>query len=889
MDFRMLGSLEVEANGMPIDLGPPKQRAVLAVLLLNINEVVPTDRLIDFVWGEDPPRTAGHSVQIYVSELRKAFQNSGGAASIVTRPPGYVLETSSESVDVCRFGRLIEEGSALVESRDPESAVTRLQSAIDLWRGPPLTDFAFDEFAQPHIRRLNELRLIAEEGLAAAEMELGRNWLAVASLERIVAEGPLRERARGLYMLALYRQGRQAEALRAYRDFRSLLGSELGIEPSPPLQRLEELILQQDPSLDLEKSPEAGRTGNLPAEVTSFVGRETELQQIQRLLGSSRLVTLLGIGGVGKSRLAVRAARSLADAFRDGTWLAELSGVSDPDHVASEVASIWGLTPKQDESARALCSLLEDHQTLLVLDNCEAVVEGVSVLAERLLLAAPELRILATSRQPLEIQGEVLCRIAPLDLPAEPLTELSVDDLAAFSAVRLFEDRAGMVVPGFQFDPQSAVGAARICGLLDGIPLAIELAAARARNMTLAEIEEGLDDRFALLVGGGRATPTRHRALEATINWSYELLDSQERELFARLGVFRHRFPLTGAEVICGGEGIDDADVHDLLGRLVDKSLLIREERNGRTWYAILESLRRYAYEKIALSGRARFDSRGFVLALAQRTDVRLRGRENRMWSVLLEGERQVIRTVLEAAYSSWAEDQGSFLAGVAAASVTRTGRVGFLGGLDPRGSRLAAGPHLAALDVITRFRNGFLSGVRHVASGIEIDEAFLTEEDDFVHAFEDRSRGREAAGELYSRGCDVVMHAAGLSGSGIFEAARRMSRDTETHCWGIGVDFDEYLVQPDSLRQHVLTSVVKQVPIDVFLDLKTTVVNGNPEEAPRFDLSNEGIRLSTSGGHLDSISANLEELRDQIISGDVSVSEGTALGRPRCATKRCI
>ncbi|MEE9562455.1 MAG: BTAD domain-containing putative transcriptional regulator, partial [Thermoanaerobaculia bacterium] len=489
MDFRLLGSLEVEADGKPIDIGPPKQRAVLAVLLLNANEVVPTDRLIDLVWGEDPPRTAGHSVQMYVSELRKALEDGGTAASIVTRPPGYLLKASSESIDVWRFEHLVEEGAALIGAHDFEAAVAKLRDALHLWRGPPLSDFAYEEFAQPHIRRLEELRVTAEEELAAVELELGRAWAVIPSLERHIADHPLRERPYELYMLALYRQGRQAEALRAYQVARKRLGEELGIEPSPELQRLEELILHQDPSLDFTKPPEAGRKDNLPADVNSFVGREREVDDIKQLLASSRLVTLLGIGGVGKSRLAVRAARSLADDFRDGTWLVELSGVSDPAHVAPAVGSIWDLAPEQDGSVRALRSHLEDQQLLLVLDNCEAVAEGAALLAEELLAAAPELRILATSRQPLESQDEVLFRVAPLELPSGPLTELSVDDLVAFAAVRLFGDRASMVVPGFQLDEQSAVRSARICRLLDGIPLAIELAAARVRNMTLAEIE----------------------------------------------------------------------------------------------------------------------------------------------------------------------------------------------------------------------------------------------------------------------------------------------------------------------------------------------------------------------------------------------------------------
>ena len=520
-------------------------------------------------------------------------------------------------------------------------------------------------------------------------------------------------------------------------------------------------------------------------------------------------------------------------------------------------------------------SFLRDRHVLLVLDNCEGVLEGAAALAQELLAAAPKLKILATSREPLESKGEALWRVTPLELPSMPFTELSTDELASFAAVRLFFDRAHSVDPDFQFQEQSTVRVARICALLDGIPLAIELAAARVRTMTLAEIESGLDDRFALLVGRSEMAPPRQRALEATFDRSYELLDSDEQELFARLSTFRDTFPLRGAEVVCGGEGIEPDKVAELMGHLVDKSLVVRKEHAGETWYYLLYSLRRYAYEKIFHHSQwAAMNRQGFLIGLALRTDARVRGPAKQMWSALLEGEPGSVRATLELAYDSFQEDQGSFLAGVAAASATRTGRLGFITGISPVPSETSSKELVPVAKSMANHRNGFIAGVRHLDRGLEMNEISLTEQDDLVYAFLDPSRGYEAACELYAQGCDVVAHAAGLSGNRIFEAARRFTKSSNIHCWGIGADEDQYLIQPESLKPHVLASILKQVPIDVFLAIKGAVIRGEPERAPQFDLSNGGIRLSTRGGHLDEAEAMLQELRQQIISGQIDLSE---------------
>jgi hypothetical protein len=465
--------------------------------------------------------------------------------------------------------------------------------------------------------------------------------------------------------------------------------------------------------------------------------------------------------------------------------------------------------------------------------------------------------------------------VNPLALPEEPLESHSLDELTAYPAIRLFGDRAASLVPGFRLDGQSAVRVARICRLLDGLPLAIELAAARVPNMTLGEIEAGLDDRFALLVGGARTSPRRHQALEATMDWSYELLSPTEQEFFGRLGVFQYGFPHKAAQVVCGGEGVDDAEVRDILGRLVDKSLVNHEERGGTSWYELLDSLRRYAYERIA-QGHARLMFRGFMVHLAHLTDPHLRGPTDRMWSVLLDGDRDGVRAALELAFTGFREDEGAFLAGAAAASLTRTGRIGFLGGVNPQppDGYAPTGKGLSIRDVIARFRDGFVAGVGQIDPGVDIVELFLTEREDWVAAFHDRSHGREAAGTLFSSGCDIVAHAAGESGRRVFEAAQCRSEETGRHCWGVGADYDEYLTQPEPFRPHVLTSVVKQVPIDVFAEIKRAILRGEPDRAPELGLETQGIRLSTSGGHLDPLAPSLRELRQRIISGDLGLGE---------------
>lgn len=788
----------------------------------------------------------------------------------MTERPGYILRVEDGAVDASRFADAVAEGRRLLESGRAEEAGDKLRRALEMWRGPALAAFEFEDFAVPEINRLNELKLSALEARIAADLDCGRLSVVIPDLERLTEEHPLRERVWGSLMLALYRDGRQADALRAFQVARRRLGEELGIEPSADLIELEDRILRQDPTLEPNSRTLHQRAGNLPIEMTSFVGRDDDVHAIQELVASSRLVTLLGVGGVGKTRLAIWVARTVADRFPDGAWLVDLSSVSDPDHVPALVSSVLGSDPNEDPSQS-----LRDKDMLLILDNCEAVVDGAAVLAEEVLVGSPAVTIIATSREPLEARGEVLWRLNPLEVPDDS-GRMAPAELARVESVRLFTERATAADPSFELGSVRADDVARICRLLEGVPLAIELAAARVRHMTLPEIDAGLDDRFALLVGGTRTMPRRHRALEAAIEWSHEQLDPAERELFDRLGVFSLEFPLAAAEVVCSGDGIGADEIRDLLGHLTDKSLVMREERDGRTWYRLLDTLGQYAFDHIAFR-HLHHHARGFVVGIAQRTDPRLRGSEQEMWSVLLSGDREIAGAALEVAANSFREDEGAFLAGVAAARATRSGRIGFLGGMTPDAPDTEIEEDLGwaypIREIMSRFRNGFRAGATFTDPKVVVDEVYLTESVDMVAAFRSPALGREAATDLYARGADVVLHAASRSGARIFEAARRASEDTGEYRWGIGVDRDEYLIQSDSLRPHVLSSVVKQVPATVYTQIKSAVLSGGDSAAPSFDLANEGVRLATAGEHLDPFWEELAEVREQIIVGSIEVA----------------
>ena len=820
LEFRLLGTFEVAAGERVLEIGSPKQRALLAMLVLQVNRVVPLDTLVEELWGERLPASASASVQSLVFRLRRGLSDLApdGGACLRSREPGYVLEADPARIDAHRFERLFAAGQDALARGDPQAAADLLREGLDLWRGAALADLSDRSFAQLEAGRLEEARLAAVEELVEAELALGRLTQALVRLEPHVAEHPLRERAWGQLMVALYRLGRQADALRAYQRIRRILGDELGVEPTPWLRQLEEQILQQRPELEGRSPPEPARategravetqrpgdtvvflftdieastrrwegdqkamaedlarhdelvraaiersggrvfahTGdgvcaafstasralgaavdtqrallgetwnsplplqvrmavhagaaeprgdnyvgptlnrtarllslgfggqvlcsqavadlvrddvpadvslvdlgeheltdlarpervfqvvhpelrstfpplrspsrrrhNLPAILTSFVGRASELEEVRGLVAQSRLVTLTGMGGSGKTRLALEAATRAFDAFPDGIWIIELGALRDPALLPSTAAAVLGLattglgaTP--DALVDRLCEYLQPRRVLLVLDNCEHLVETVAGLAHAVLAACPDVTILATSREILGLAGEVTWRVPPLSLPR------SEDDLEASDAVALFCERARAAQPGFALNPANAAAVAQVCHRLDGIPLALELAAARIRVLGAQELARRLDQRFRLLTGGDRAAMPRHQTLQAAMDWSYDLLPPVEQAVLRRLAVFPASFDLDAAEAVMGA-GLDsaqpaDLDALDLLSRLVDKSLVAVDSQAVEVRFRLLETVREYAAGKLAEAGETQAARRrhlDYFLALA--------------------------------------------------------------------------------------------------------------------------------------------------------------------------------------------------------------------------------------------------------------------------------
>jgi predicted ATPase len=632
MEFRLLGPLEVVADDGVFGIEAHKPRAVLAVLLLHANEIVPAEQLIEALWSGSPPASAKKLLQTYVSQLRKEL----GPEWIVTKGPGYLVPIAPGELDVERFEHL---------------RVSQPHEALALWRGAPLADFTYDSWAQPEIARLAEARLGTLEERIELDLARGRHAELIAELEALLESHPLRERLRGQLMLALYRCGRQAEALATYRDGRRRLVDELGIEPSASLQRLEQAILRQDPALEVTAQPHA-------AEPRRLIGRETVLREIAELLETSRLTTLVGPGGVGKTRLALEAVVRAADRYADGVVVIELAALADPGLVATEVARVLGV---REASAEALVAYLRGKELLLVLDNFEQVAAATPLLDE-LLEGAPALSLLVTSRVPLHLGTESRYPVPPLQLP-DPAMLPPLEALAATEAVALFVERARGSRPEFELVEENAGPVAQLCVRLDGLPLALELAGARANLLSPSAILSRLGRRLDLLKATDAAVPSRHRTLRAAIEWSYDLLGPDEQALFSSLAVFSGGFSADGAEAVAVG------DVLDGLAALVDSSL-VRSERpiGDEPRLGMLETIREYALERLAEredEPELRRRHAGFYCELAEQAEPALRGREQVVWLRRLDVERENLRAAL-----GWAADSGEAELGLRTASV---------------------------------------------------------------------------------------------------------------------------------------------------------------------------------------------------------------------------
>jgi len=586
LELGLLGPVRAVRAGRELRLGGPRQRAVLALLVVEAGRVVPAGRLIEELWRGDPPPGAATTLRSYVSRLRGLLAPD---ATLVALGGGYLLTLGSGRVDAVEFERLAGAGRALADVADVEALA--LEAA-----------------------RLEELRLVALEGRIEAELTLGRHAEVAAELERLVGEHPVRERLWYLLVLALYRGGRQADALAAYQRARAVLAGELGLDPGMELRELEQQVLRHE----VPAVPSPTRQGNLPVPLTGLVGRERDLAEVGRLLSGTRLVTLTGPGGSGKTRLALEAAARAADRFQDGAWLAGLAGIASADLVGPRVMEALGV--RQDGDLPVIDALrwrLRPAELLLVLDNCEHLLDACAELAGVLLADCPGLRVLATSREPLGVPGEVSYPVPPLELPPETA---GAQAISRAPAVRLFLDRASAAKAGAAAMAAPVEVIARICRALDGLPLAIELAAARASTLSAGEIEAHLADKFGFLRHRRPVADPRHQTLKAAIDWSYELLSEDERRVFAELSVFAGGFGLQSAAAVCCGG--NEASALELIDQLAAKSLVTAQTAPGATRYRMLETVREYAASRLADAGedhRARRRHAAAFLDIAER------------------------------------------------------------------------------------------------------------------------------------------------------------------------------------------------------------------------------------------------------------------------------
>ncbi|MFF2859011.1 BTAD domain-containing putative transcriptional regulator [Streptomyces rubiginosohelvolus] len=685
MHYCVLGTTRaLRDDGTAVTLGGARLRALLTVLALRPGRTVAAGVLVDEVWDGDPPADAAGALQALIGRLRRAL----GPSAVESVAGGYRLAAPPDAVDLYRFERLAVEGSRALENGDAADALTVLGEALALWSGPALADLP-DRTAAAS--RWEARRLDARRAALGALLALGRPGEALPELAVLCDAHPLDEPLQVLRIRALRDAGRPAEALAAYEEVRTLLDDRLGTAPGPALRDLYAELLHPGPATGVaptsgtapatgavpapEAVPAAAQPpaappppapGNLRARLTSFVGRDTDMAALRDDLGRARLVTLLGPGGAGKTRLSQETAEAAAEAWPDGVWLAELAPVDDPDTVPEAVLTALGaretvlrgagaeeLRATDRTAADPLVRLTEHcapRRMLLLLDNCEHVIGGAAALADQLLSHCPRLTILATSREPLGVPGEF---VRPVDPLPDPM------------ALRLLAERGAAARPGFRTDADeaTATACAEICRRLDGLPLAIELAAARLRMLTPRQIADRLDDRFRLLTNGSRTVLPRQQTLRAVVDWSWDLLDAAERAVLRRLSVFAGGCSLAAAEEVCalpagpGGPAVDSLDVAALLGSLVDKSLVVAAPGDdGEMRYRLLETVGEYAAERLAEVGEREAVERRHLVhfrELARITGPRVRGSGQREAIAVLQREYENLRTALRHAVTA--------------------------------------------------------------------------------------------------------------------------------------------------------------------------------------------------------------------------------------------
>ena len=742
----MLGPFEVRTDdGALADVPGARLRGLLIALALEPGHAVPKATLVDWIWGERPPSDAANALQRLVSRLRKALP----VGSVEGQTDGYRLTVEPDAVDAVRFERLVGQAR---NDEDPRR-VRLLREALALWRGAAMQGVGLQDSAafDAAVTRLEGLRLTAMEDWFDAEVSLGHGAELVTELTDLVAAHPMRERLVAALMRALVAAGRDTEALLVYQRTREALADALGVDPSPKLSALHVALLRGELGQRERRWQEEGRKTNLRAELTSFVGKDVDVAAVRELIAEHRLTTVIGPGGSGKTRLATETARTLLGDLPDGAWLVELAAIGADGDVAQSTLAALGLrdallsgTPNAEPIDRLIAAIRE-REALLILDNCEHVIESAAAFADRVLGECRRLRILATSREPLGITGEALWLVEPLALPEG---DASPGEIESSPAVQLLRDRAGAVrkdlaVP-YQLDGRTLSAMVRVSRALDGMPLAIELAAARLRTMSLDQLASRLDDRFRLLTSGSRTALPRHRTLRAVVDWSWELLTDAERMVLRRLSVFSGGASLEAAERVCAGDGVEPEQVLELITSLAEKSLLLTEGDSAPR-YRMLDTIKEYAGHRLAEAGEsdlARHAHLAYFTELTETAEPHLRRAEQLEWLATLEAEHDNIGSAM----------RGALAAGEAHAAMRLAAGAGWywwLGGHRAEGIELIIAATKTPGEVSDEIRAMvYALGVNFVTSGR--GDQYLAEE--WIHQayrFSQRSQRRNPLLEL--------------------------------------------------------------------------------------------------------------------------------------------
>jgi predicted ATPase/DNA-binding SARP family transcriptional activator len=672
LSFRLLGPMEIAVRGTPVAVPGSAERALLVQLLLSPGRTIPATMLVDRLWSESSlPVDPMNALQIRVSKLRRSLKAHGAGDVISREGVGYRATVDPSTVDAVDFAARIREARAAAAAAGEAYDSDDLQAyddALSLWRGEPLSEFSGDQWASIEAARLNELRLAALTERAHIALALGRHHEVVGDLEPLVADDPTLESMAGLLMIALYRSGRQADALEVYTRSRTVLDETLGLEPSASLRSLHERVLRQDASLGTQpeltpptpvvvssgkrRTDEQQRaaTSNLPTVVRPLIGRDEQIDSLVELLAGSRLLSLIGPGGAGKTSLALATAVRVGEMFTDGAIVVRLASVDAPDQVPLSLADALGVpldgaAADRDVRERVI-AYLSRRRMLVLVDNCEHVVDAAAALIDAVLSRCPDVIIMATSREALAVPDEVQVTVGPLETPPEG-TELG--RVLDYPAAQLFAERARAVRPGTSFSEPDLEAVGRISRALDGMPLALELAAARVAAMSPAEISERLAQRFSFLTSGTRTAEARQQTLRATVDWSYALLSELEQKVFNRLSVFQGGWTLTAAEAVVSDSAMALGEVLDTIGRLVERSMVV-VERGPTTRYRMLETLRQYAVERLAATGEDETFGRRhaeYFRGFAEASEMELRGHGQREALQRLRDEAPNVRAAL--------------------------------------------------------------------------------------------------------------------------------------------------------------------------------------------------------------------------------------------------